>query len=391
MNKKVYEAEEDTFLLLDVLKKYLSSQILQFSISILEIGVGSGYILSNLEKSFPRNSYYGTDINKEAVIMTKNACKNSEVMLGNLFEPFQNNKFDIIYFNTPYLPCENNEKYEDLEIIDKAIYGGKKGYEVIINFLDNVRNHMKKDSRVFMLFSTRSKPHVIDEYLEKNAFNYTKVGSKEVFFEEIIVYEITNKEVIKELIEKGVSHFSYLSKGKHSIVLNGKYNNNNIVCKIERNNFVGKEGFFLEKLQEYDFIPKLFFYTQNYIVMEKIEGTILDDIYKKNYSFDQISMIFNSILKATQILDTLGFQKFEMLNPYKHIFIQENLQIKFIDFERMIYSKNPKNTTQFLEYIRRKKEKLKKWEIYIDEKKIKELARDLKISKNSIRIEELIK
>ena len=395
MNKNFYEEEEDTYLLCNVLSKYLESpsldEISNSKLSILEVGVGNGYTISFLEKQFPLNNYLGTDINPDAIEESRKKTKNATLKQGNLLEPFKKLFFDIIYFNTPYLPCESSESLEELELIDRAIYGGKKGYETILGFLEQAKNQLKSEGRIFMLCSSLSKPHVINEYLQKNLLEYSVIEKKNVFFEELLVYEISLNPHVKELVKKDISKLTYLSKGKHSTVLEGIFKSENVVCKIERGNYVGKEGFFLEKLQNYSFAPKLFFYTQNYIVMEKIDGTILDDIYNKKYSSQELTIIFNNILEATQKLDELGLQKFEMLNPYKHIFILDNLQIKFIDFERMIYSKKPKNTTQFLEYLRRKQKKLEKIGVLIDENKIASISRLIKSHKQKITLENISK
>ena len=389
MRQPFYEPEDDTYLLYELLKKEFSTLPSDTHKSILEIGVGSGEIIATLENDFPQHKYFGVDINSDAVEYTKKRTKNALIKQGNLFEPFYEQSFDIIFFNTPYLPCEYGENIEDLNIKDRAIYGGNKGYETILEFLFSIRNFLNKEAKVFMLISTQSKPHVVEKYLYKNGFQWEIVERKKEFFEELLVYKIWENPAVEQLKEKGVSHLFYLSKGKHSIVLSGKYDNNEVACKIEKNNFVGKEGFFLEKLQEYWFVPKLYFYTQNYIVMEKINGEILYNMYEK-YEKTQITTIINNIFEASQILDELGVQKFEMLNPYKHIFIQDDLFVKFIDFERMVYSKKPKNTTQFIEYLRRKQEKLKKVGIIIDNEKLEKIAKTYKLSQKKIRIEDII-
>ena len=44
----------------------------------------------------------------------------------------------------------------------------------------------------------------------------------------------------------------------------------------------------------------------------------------------------------------------ELTNPYKHILIK-NSKAKMIDFERCYKTENPKNVTQFSEYLMRKR------------------------------------
>ncbi len=52
-----------------------------------------------------------TDINYDAIELAEqnfkaNNIENIELLFGNLFEPVKDRKFDVILFNTPYLPTE---------------------------------------------------------------------------------------------------------------------------------------------------------------------------------------------------------------------------------------------------------------------------------------------
>jgi predicted Ser/Thr protein kinase len=108
-------------------------------------------------------------------------------------------------------------------------------------------------------------------------------------------------------------------------------------------------------------MPKLYFSFENYIVIEKLNGlTIKEFLNNKKIEKKRKEKILNKIVKICEILDKLKINKFEMTNPYKHIFIEKYDVIKFIDFERCRITNRPKNLNQFKEYIRKQTKILNK-------------------------------
>jgi len=73
----IYEPEEDSFMLLDCSIKETKHLTQKKQIKICEVGVGSGYTLTNLAKTYtnPNIQYFGTDINPKAIEYTKNKQK----------------------------------------------------------------------------------------------------------------------------------------------------------------------------------------------------------------------------------------------------------------------------------------------------------------------------
>jgi len=168
----IYEPREDSELMFETLIKRIKNK----SFKILEVGVGSGYLLEKLkEEGFTNLS--GCDKNPEAV----NFCKNKglDVFFSNLFSKVDD-KFEIIFFNPPYLP-ENKVEDEESKI---ATTGGKKGSEVINNFLREVKEYLGPNGRVFVLTSNLTKG--IKWPQSKRAI----VGEKKLFFEKLLVWEL---------------------------------------------------------------------------------------------------------------------------------------------------------------------------------------------------------
>ncbi len=389
MYENIYEPAEDSFLMEREIKSFLKNKS---NLNVCEVGVGSGFVFSEIIRINPKNKYFGVDINLDAIKSTKKRLQknklNAELFKGNLLEPILE-KQDLIFFNTPYLPCEDGDKYENLDLKDKAIYGGKNGYEVIFNFIDQINYKLKEDGVVFMLFSSLSKEDMIKEKLEREGFFVEEVIKEKHFMEELIIYKFSKSDLLKKLNKIGVERLKYLTKGKHSIIYQGEFNNFDVIVKCEDNSFIEKEFFFLNKLESESFVPKVFHQEEGLIVMEKCVGLIIKNFLEISNK-KEIELVIDKILNICFKLDSEGFQKFELTNPYKHIFIDKNLDIKFIDFERTIFSDNPKNTTQFLQYIRRNKIQLRKKEIYIDEKKILDIAKTYKENKFKIKISNLL-
>ena len=151
----------------------------------------------------------------------------------------------------------------------------------------------------------------------------------------------------------GLEIIGVLAKGKHGIVYDAKYKNKICVVKMAREDSpsrdcIIKEKQFLQKLNKYKIGPEVYFANNNLLVMEKIIGDIIFNIDLHSHKY-----IIVSILNQCFKMDKLGISKFEMTNPYKHIFINKR-KVTMIDFERCIYTEKPKNVTQFCEYLRRR-------------------------------------
>jgi release factor glutamine methyltransferase len=101
----VYIPAEDSYLLAENL-------LIKEGQSVLEIGTGSGIVAMYASKL--TDNITVTDINFDACELARknfeeNNIENIEILFGNLFEPVENRKFDVILFNTPYLPTEEDE------------------------------------------------------------------------------------------------------------------------------------------------------------------------------------------------------------------------------------------------------------------------------------------
>ena len=73
----------------------------------------------------------------------------TEVRQGYLFTPLkQGEKFDAIFWNTPFGFVEN----QDISDLEKAVYD--PGYRSTENFMREARAHLKEGGRILIGFST---------------------------------------------------------------------------------------------------------------------------------------------------------------------------------------------------------------------------------------------
>lgn len=178
---QVYEPAEDTFLFADNLQVERMSRV-------LEIGTGTGIIAVLAARK--ARMVIATDINPHALecavkTIIANKAYNVELREGHLFQPVENEKFDLILFNTPYLPSSEDESVDDE--LDAAWSGGIDGREVIDGFIDGFKNHLNPGGRIQMVQSSLSDVDKTLEKFEELGFVASVTAQEKCFFEEMVV------------------------------------------------------------------------------------------------------------------------------------------------------------------------------------------------------------
>ncbi|MAE43108.1 hypothetical protein CMO93_05005 [Candidatus Woesearchaeota archaeon] len=384
----MYKPREDSKLLEHYVRQYAKG-------SVLDIGTGSGIQAIAASKNKKVNSVLALDIQKDTIEHCKKNIVNKKIkfIISDLFEIFnnklKNKKWDTIIFNPPYLP-------EDIKVKDLTLDGGKKGYEVLERFLNEVNNYLKKDGIVLIIFSSLTKKDKIDEFIEKNLLEFELLKKKHIFFEDLYVYLIKKSQILKKLENKKIENIRYFTKGKRGFIFIG-YNAGK--SKISGTNFVGNKKIaikiknpkskaisrveneikYLKLLNKKSIGPKLLFYDKDFLAYEFIEGIFFLD-YIKNNNRKSIIKIIKDIFSQLFILDKLNINKEEMSHPDKHILIDKNNFPILIDFERAHYAVKPGNVTQFCDYLMSKtiNSLLENNKIEINNKKIIEKAKQYK-------------
>ena len=151
---------------------------------------------------------------------------------------------------------------------------------------------------------------------------------------------------------KGIKDVKYFSKGKRSLIYTGIYKNQKVAIKIknpvsEAKNRIENEIKFLKILNKYNIGPILLINTKKYFVYKFVEGEFLIDYLKTAKNKHKI---LKKVLDQCRTLDKLKINKLEFTRPIKHVFVKNN-KITMIDFERCYYAENPKNVTQFCQFL----------------------------------------
>ncbi|NHJ04978.1 MAG: methyltransferase domain-containing protein [Candidatus Heimdallarchaeota archaeon] len=182
--KEVYDPAEDSFLLTENIQINLNNKV-------LEIGSGSGYVSIYLAKKFPQAEYFCVDINYYAANITnRNAISNNvniSTICSDLYNSFNTptthqSIFDVIIFNSPYLPVS------EIGILEKAWSGGANGLEIVKNFIENLPKFLKEDGRSYLVVSSKTNTQLLEGILRNYKLDFEIKDSIREGNEKILLY-----------------------------------------------------------------------------------------------------------------------------------------------------------------------------------------------------------
>lgn len=176
----MYPPKDDSYFLSEVLIGYLKKlpEQIKNKLTALDLGTGSGIQAETLANFLPKNNILCCDIDKEALSYVKN--KGFKILNSNLFSKIKQ-KFDLIVFNPPYLPECGYDKEKDTT-------GGKFGDETILSFLKQAKKHLKKQGKIFLLFSSLTPQKRIINEIKKQKFKILSIKEKKLFFESLFIF-----------------------------------------------------------------------------------------------------------------------------------------------------------------------------------------------------------
>ncbi|KAF5301136.1 hypothetical protein FQR65_LT08966 [Abscondita terminalis] len=192
--KDVYEPSEDTFLFLDALEsdlKYIKSLK---PLCILEVGSGSGVVITSLASYFEQHClFFATDINPTACLCTKQTASLNGAIVHNVnMNLFCNFKsvFDVILFNPPYVCTENSEMVPG---INRAWAGGIDGRIIIDQFLSQLKMRLSSTGVCYMVLLKENKPYEIMASMENLGFKSCIVKERKVIGEHLFIIRFDMK------------------------------------------------------------------------------------------------------------------------------------------------------------------------------------------------------
>ncbi len=168
----IYQPKEDSYLLAKYVRKYAEGKV-------LDVGTGSGVLAETaLENT---KDVLAVDINEEAVEYCKK--KNINSIKSDLFENV-NGKFNLIIFNPPYLPKDEDED-EEIQLVTT---GGEKGHEIIERFLKEAKDFLKKEGIILIVFSTLTGD--VESLIEKYGYKNKLLEEESLFFEKLKILKL---------------------------------------------------------------------------------------------------------------------------------------------------------------------------------------------------------
>ncbi len=176
---EVYPPSEDSELLLEVAMREIS-----LDDEVLEVGVGSGFVSERIKGLC--KFLVATDISPHAVKESKS--KGIDTVRTDLCRGIKK-KFTLVLFNPPYLELSEEEKKGGW--LEKAVNGGKNGVEVMVRFLDEVKDVLAESGRILLVVSSLNKS--IFEEIRRMGYTYSIAGRRKLFFEELYVLRIQRR------------------------------------------------------------------------------------------------------------------------------------------------------------------------------------------------------
>lgn len=176
----MYAPSEDTFLLADCIEHYNGRRA-------LEIGVGSGLLLTILAKNYAYVA--GSDIDLKVLQHCRLQTPSEKVLLVccDAGSAFGSGKFDLIVSNPPYLPNDDG----DNSSLDPTIHGGPKGIETTIHFVNSALPLLAVDGKILIVISSFADSSALDRLVVENNMHKKVVKEKRLFYETLSIVELS--------------------------------------------------------------------------------------------------------------------------------------------------------------------------------------------------------
>lgn len=169
----VYLPSDDTQLLIRVVSSESGERC-------LEIGFGSGVVLSTLSERFVMA--VGTEV-MPLSMAKEHRPSGGQIVLADGASCFRDGAFDLVAFNPPYLPSEG--------IRDRTVDGGRGGIEVPIRLLGEALRVVRPGGKVLVVLSDADDLEGFRSTANGAGASVVEKLRKKLFYETLVVYEVS--------------------------------------------------------------------------------------------------------------------------------------------------------------------------------------------------------
>ena len=197
----VYEPSDDTFLLIDVLAAEKDELQGRQPAVCLEIGCGSGAVITHLASLLPRAAMLAGDVNRAALVATAATAtangRRVSTVQTDLLTALRPDCIDVLIFNPPYVPTPDEElaEAERTADISAAWAGGERGRRVLDRLLPVLGPALAPGGLFYLLGVAENDPQEIAEYLlAQHGFTSKLVGERRAQNERLFVMRFEKPE-----------------------------------------------------------------------------------------------------------------------------------------------------------------------------------------------------
>ena len=146
-----------------------------------------------------------------------------------------------------------------------------------------------------------------------------------------------------------------LGKGHVGIVVAAKHKDSEVALKIRRvdadRETMRREAELLKKANNISVGPKLLGCTDNFLLMELVEGKNMQEWLREEKKAEEVRLVLRDLIEQCRRLDEEGIDHGELSKAHKHVVITASNQIRIIDFETASMLRRPSNVTSIAHYI----------------------------------------
>ena len=193
VNSNVLIPRQDTELMIDLI---LNNYQKQESLSILDLGTGSGAIGIVLASKFKKAKVLLTDMSSEALNITKkniffHKLKNISTLKSDWFEKISNKKFDLIISNPPYINKRDTHLKNKVLLFEpkNALISKQKGYADITKIIKLSPKFLRANGALYIEHGY-NQSRKVKELFQKN--NFVKIKQKQDINK---IYRITSGQI----------------------------------------------------------------------------------------------------------------------------------------------------------------------------------------------------